>query len=57
MELVVEPDGEIRWMKAFRPDATDVHRCVAERSRGATLKNWKSPRPLRVRVRVEFSQQ
>lgn len=57
MELVVEPDGEIRWMKAFRPDATDVHRCVAERSRGAMLKSWKSPRPLRVRVRVEFGKQ
>jgi hypothetical protein len=56
VELLVEPDGVIRWMKPVNSDVPASFWCVTANARGDKIKGWQNPRPLRARVRVEHEQ-
>lgn len=53
VEVLLEPDGVIRWMKPVRSDVPASHRCVTAKARGDKIKGWQNRRPIRVRVKVE----
>jgi serine/threonine protein kinase len=56
VEVLVEPDGVIRWMKPVKSDVPASYKCVTAKARGTKITGWQNPRPLRARVRVEHDQ-
>ncbi len=54
LELVIEPDGKVRWVRPVKNDAPEAHWCVAKKMRFTKLKKWRSLRPIRTRVKVEY---
>jgi len=57
VELVVEPDGTIRWIRPVDVDAPDAHWCVTDKMRFTQLSKWKSKNPIQTRVKVEYQGQ
>ena len=54
MEIVVEPSGQLRWMRPGRSDAPATHHCVARHARGEQIKGWSAKRPIHARIKLEF---
>ncbi len=54
MEVVVEPSGQVRWMRPGRSDAPATHHCVARQARSGQIKGWSAKRPIHARIKLEF---